>query len=250
VPRAFTLIELLVVISIIAVLVGLLLPALAHARAAAQLSTCAQQQRQLLIAMHAYANDHGGRIPTNDQPAAMPDYFGGEQASNTLYVQSADARVGLGLLLAHYLDADAAMFCPADDTNDPVEELVKLRDRTGSAFASYLYRQRDRVEHDRLGDLGYSNPGLRASALVLDLNALIPSPPEYWRTNHRNRQVNVGYHDGHVAELFNSNDASDGLFSLRTADLAAPDVRFDQILIRADFALVGEAGEVPVPVGW
>lgn len=61
--RAFTLIELLVVVSIIAVLVGLLLPALGAARRSAQSLECLSQLRQIGQATHLYADEHKDALP-------------------------------------------------------------------------------------------------------------------------------------------------------------------------------------------
>jgi prepilin-type N-terminal cleavage/methylation domain-containing protein/prepilin-type processing-associated H-X9-DG protein len=61
--RAFTLIELLVVISIIALLVGILLPALGAARKTAQRAVCLSNQRQVGVAMMTYATGNDDRLP-------------------------------------------------------------------------------------------------------------------------------------------------------------------------------------------
>jgi prepilin-type N-terminal cleavage/methylation domain-containing protein len=62
-PQGFTLIELLVVISIIALLVALLLPALRNARLAARSSTCKTQLKQIGTAMMLYTNDYDDVLP-------------------------------------------------------------------------------------------------------------------------------------------------------------------------------------------
>jgi prepilin-type N-terminal cleavage/methylation domain-containing protein/prepilin-type processing-associated H-X9-DG protein len=64
---AFTLVELLVVIGIIALLIGILLPALSRAREQAAKTTCMSNMRQVAMAYVGYANENKGWLPASSR---------------------------------------------------------------------------------------------------------------------------------------------------------------------------------------
>lgn len=70
--RAFTLIELLVVIAIIAVLAGLLVPALARGKSKARNIACVGQLRQLGLAARMYTDDHRNQLPAAELLPSLP----------------------------------------------------------------------------------------------------------------------------------------------------------------------------------
>ncbi len=104
--QGFTLIELLVVISIIALLVGLLLPSLAAARRAAKTTVCLSNQRQVGTGVLSFAADYKDFLPEN--------------RTSIVGVGHTSWRFRIGD--EGYLNNDDVWVCPLAPVDPPTEE--------------------------------------------------------------------------------------------------------------------------------
>lgn len=156
--RAFTLVELLVVIAVIALLIGVLLPALGQARSAAQRAQGASLQRQMLLGLSTYSAENRDEIPgTNTTGRRLEAWAGTEEErldrAPNLPVQNYDwistGLAGEGLsssraerfveILSNYADPTQQEQIGSSQLDNASPELVDALDARGTVPAPSLF---------------------------------------------------------------------------------------------------------------
>lgn len=118
--QGFTLIELLVVIAIIAILAGMLLPALAKAKQSANKALCMNNLKQWGTSINVYAGDHDGRIPPGTDAAG--------QGQHLSWIGPSVLRLYRGYLMPATTNASSSknspLYCPTGEYHRAVDRLV------------------------------------------------------------------------------------------------------------------------------
>jgi prepilin-type N-terminal cleavage/methylation domain-containing protein/prepilin-type processing-associated H-X9-DG protein len=181
--RGFTLVELLVVIGIIALLIGVLVPALNKARSQAKSVACVSNVRQLATALQMYANDYKvfvGFSSGNDRKAALYPYLKMGKSNSDNQVSS-------------------VWNCPA---NDQIDLRASYGFNTKLNWQKYA-RIRRPSEKVALCDGGLKEDLTPSTATHMWSPGTLPSAsacrPDH--TRHPKQMIGVGFVDGHAEVL-------------------------------------------------
>jgi prepilin-type N-terminal cleavage/methylation domain-containing protein/prepilin-type processing-associated H-X9-DG protein len=180
---AFTLVELLVVVGIIALLIGVLMPALSAAREASRSVVCVANVKQLASALQMYANDYKvfiGYVSSTDRKAALYPYLkmgqnNNDNQSSSVWNCPANSRIDVQASYGFNTKLNWQKYSRIRATSEKVALCDGgLKEDLTPSLATHMW-----------------SPGTPGSASACR--------PDY--TRHPRQRVGVGFVDGHAEVL-------------------------------------------------
>ena len=192
--QGFTLIELLVVISIIAILAGMLLPAINMVRENARKSNCGSNQRQIILAAMVYQNDNDSAWPAIYQTTANAATFG-TPAATTAHIVTMNSFEYLAYSTGG--DLSPKIFsCPSNPQVKPALAASNLGAWSAIATSPLQSTNAQAYAYD------WAAPANSASSRVVmaDRPVSVATAAGTYATNHKSNAMAV-FADGHVGTI-------------------------------------------------
>jgi len=203
--RGFTLIELLVVIAIIAILAGLLLPALSKAKENGRQIACLANLKQLQVAWQMYYEDNNDSLPRNET-----DQNGIYAASTPNCWVVGSARFGTNVAdiqngtIFRYAPNVGVYHCPSDRSTVNQSSLPRLRSYAMNAFLNGMPNSVTKITQIRFPSEVFVFLDEQEESIDDGFFLVYPDPYPSWPNlpaDRHSRGANLSFADGHAAKF-------------------------------------------------